>query len=579
MSDRADIADPQPRGRVGTVINGKWKVDARIGAGGMATVYAATHRNGGRVALKVLHTHLSKDEGTRARFLREGYVANAVGHPGVVGVLDDGIAEDGAAFIVLELLEGETTEARRERLGGKLEIADALDIADQALDALAAAHDKGIVHRDLKPDNVFLTHAGHVKLLDFGLARMKDATAEATRTGVTIGTPEFMPPEQAVGKRGAVDERSDVWGLGATLFTLLTGEYVHDASTLHEQLLASATHRARPIRSLVPAVPPPVAQVIDRALELEKEHRWATAKEMQDAFRQARRLADRYGEDFSSDSLTVASSRDGAVSSDETVLAPREPPSSDQTQRRLSPRGFARALPHEDDETDQTERVPISGDQQRPPPSFRVAPPAPASTERDVGPATPPVSTPPRTARLSQSSPEGTPAVQTPRHGGTAMMPAYAGPHYVPGRTPGSGVPAATGDVFGETVPMNAEMIANATRAARDRSANQPHGPSSPQTLAMSIPPHTPRSAPSSRQLPNARQSPYGGPTMGGPGPSYVPTAPRTAPGTGVTTSPGVRGTTSLAGSRRTVWLVVLLVVFLVALGIVWALLRLGHLS
>ena len=232
------------QGRIGAVINGKWQIDARLGSGGMATVYAATHRNGARAAIKMLHANLSRDPSTRARFLREGYVANAVGHPGVVGVLDDGVAEDGAAFLVLELLEGETVEARRLAKGGQLPVDLVLAVADEALEALGAAHKKGIVHRDVKPDNVFLTDEGQTKLLDFGLARMKELNAEATQTGVTLGTPEFMPPEQAMGMRDQIDARTDLWALGATLYTLLTGRHVHDAQTIHEQLIASATRRA-----------------------------------------------------------------------------------------------------------------------------------------------------------------------------------------------------------------------------------------------------------------------------------------------------------------------------------------------
>jgi serine/threonine-protein kinase len=294
------------QGRVGTVVNGKWQIDARIGSGGMATVYSATHRNGHRAALKMLHTQLSRDASTRARFLREGYVGNAVGHDGVVKVQDDGVTEDGCAFLVLDLLEGDTIEARRMRQGGSLPIDEALTIADQALDALAAAHERGIIHRDIKPDNVFFCKDGRVMLLDFGLARMKDLQhgAEATKTGVTIGTPEFMPPEQAQGRRDEVDARSDVWGLGATLFTIITGKYVHDASTLHEQLIASATIRPRSIRELAPHVPAPVAVVIDRALELEQAHRWESAREMQRAFRAAR--APRSNSDkFVAESLTM----------------------------------------------------------------------------------------------------------------------------------------------------------------------------------------------------------------------------------------------------------------------------------
>ena len=287
-------AGPAWTARVGTVVNGKWHIDERIGSGGMATVYAATHRNGHKAALKMLHTQLSRDESTRARFLREGYVANAVGHPGVVHVQDDGVTEDGCAFLVLDLLEGEDLETRRLRSGGALPVDDVLAIADQALDALGAAHDKGIVHRDVKPDNIFLCDDGRVLILDFGLARMKSLPGsgvqggETTGTGVTIGTPEFMPPEQAKGRRDEVDARSDVWGLGATLFTAITGKYVHDASTLHEQLIASATLQPRSVCALAPHVSPSIGVVIDRALELSKADRWQSAREMLRALRGAR---------------------------------------------------------------------------------------------------------------------------------------------------------------------------------------------------------------------------------------------------------------------------------------------------
>ena len=279
----------EPRGRVGTIIAGKWQIDERIGSGGMATVYAATHRNGARAAIKMLHAPLSRDASTRARFLREGYVANSVGHDGVVQVLDDGVTDDGAAFLVLELLEGETIDARRHHTGGALPIDEAVDIGLQVLEALAAAHEKGIVHRDVKPENIFLTTQGKVKILDFGLAHMRDAQGETTKTGVTIGTPEFMPPEQAQGRRDRVDPRSDVWMVGATLFTVITGAFVHeDAETIHEALIASATRRPRPVRELAPHLPPAVGQVIDRALELEMDDRWESAIHMRSALVAAR---------------------------------------------------------------------------------------------------------------------------------------------------------------------------------------------------------------------------------------------------------------------------------------------------
>src|SRR5215813_9714153 len=120
--------------RVGRVLNGKWRLDALLGVGGMAAVYAATHRNQKRVAVKILLPELSNDGEVRARFLREGYAANTIGHPGAVSVLDDDVTEDGSAFLVMELLEGETVEARWERKGNQLDLIEALTVADQLLD-------------------------------------------------------------------------------------------------------------------------------------------------------------------------------------------------------------------------------------------------------------------------------------------------------------------------------------------------------------------------------------------------------------------------------------------------------------
>ena len=160
--------------RIGSVIKDKWRLDRLLGVGGMACVYAATHRNKKRAAVKVLHREFSTDTAIRERFLREGYLANSVGHRGVVTVDDDDVTEDGAAFIVMELLDGETLEQRWRRKGHRLPLEEVLAVADQVLDALAAAHDKGVVHRDLKPENLFLTRDGVVKLLDFGIGRLKE---------------------------------------------------------------------------------------------------------------------------------------------------------------------------------------------------------------------------------------------------------------------------------------------------------------------------------------------------------------------------------------------------------------------
>ncbi len=275
--------------RVGTEIRGKWRVDSLIGTGGMAAVYAATHRNGNRVALKVLHVQLSIDKNLQSRFKREGYVANTVNHPGVVRVLDDDETEDGAAFLVMELLEGETTAMRADRLGGRLPLQDVLAVMDGLLDVLSAAHAAGIVHRDVKPENIFFTKDRVVKILDFGIARLHDA---ANKSGVGhtmagMGTPAFMPPEQALGRMGEVDALSDVWSAGATAYTLISGALVHDLDTPNEVLVAAATRPAGSLAIVAPETPPEIVEVVDRALAFDKKQRWSSARAMQHALRQA----------------------------------------------------------------------------------------------------------------------------------------------------------------------------------------------------------------------------------------------------------------------------------------------------
>jgi len=284
----AEIVD-RAQSRLGMVLNGKWRLDEVLGVGGMATVYAAVHRNQKRVAVKMLHTELSLEEGVRTRFLREGYLANTVDHPGAVTVFDDEIAEDGSAFLVMELLEGETIHSRVLR-EGPMPVGEALRMTDEVLDVLVAAHGKGIVHRDLKPENLFITRDGHIKVLDFGIARLRElplGSPSATASGFFMGTPAFMAPEHARGKWSQVDGPSDLWSVGATLFTMLTGKFVHESETAMDTLVMAVTRRAPSIRSVKPDLHPEVSALIDRALAFEKEDRWRTAIEMQAALRGA----------------------------------------------------------------------------------------------------------------------------------------------------------------------------------------------------------------------------------------------------------------------------------------------------
>ena len=275
--------------RVGDVVGGKWRLEALLGMGGMAAVYRATHTNNLRaVAIKLLHPQLGTSGDLKKRFLREGYIANKVGHPGAVSVLDDGTDEDGSAYLVMELLEGETLRERAEARGGKLAPRDLLTLVDGLLDVLAAAHAQEIVHRDLKPDNIFITQDGAVKVLDFGVARAMQAAGDAkTQTGIVMGTPEYMPPEQARGRSEQVDGRSDLFAVGAMMYRLLTGRYVHDAETNNETLLLAMTEPAPKLGESLREVEPKLAVVVDTALSFEKESRYADAKAMQAAVREA----------------------------------------------------------------------------------------------------------------------------------------------------------------------------------------------------------------------------------------------------------------------------------------------------
>ena len=275
--------------RVGTVLRGKWRIDRLLGSGGMASVYEATHRNNKRVAIKMLHHELSANLGIRQRFLREGYVANSVGRAGAVSVDDDDVTDDGCAFLVMELLDGETLDARWERKGRRIDALETLAAIDQVLDTLAVAHEKGIVHRDIKPENLFLTVSGQVKILDFGIAQIREFAGSAgqTQSGTLMGTPNFMPPEQARGLWEQVDGVSDLWAVGATMFTLLTGRYVHASSTINEALIRTATEPAPSVGSFDVDLPAEVVELVDRALAFERDRRWSDARAMQSALREA----------------------------------------------------------------------------------------------------------------------------------------------------------------------------------------------------------------------------------------------------------------------------------------------------
>ncbi len=286
--DAEDESDLAAKDRVGKTLAGKWHLDAVLGIGGMAAVYQATHTNNSkRVAIKVLHAQLSASVELKRRFLREGYIANSVGHPGALSVIDDGTDDDGTVFLVMELLEGESLRARANQKGGRIEAGELLPMIDDILDVLITAHKNGIVHRDLKADNIFILNDGSIKVLDFGIARILESEETKTRTGLVLGTPEYMAPEQARGRSELVDGRVDLWAVGAMIFRHLTGRHVHEAETTNEVLLLAMTKSAPKLADVMPNPPESLAILVDKALAFERDDRWANASLMQIATREA----------------------------------------------------------------------------------------------------------------------------------------------------------------------------------------------------------------------------------------------------------------------------------------------------
>ncbi|HTJ85538.1 MAG TPA: serine/threonine-protein kinase [Polyangiaceae bacterium] len=269
--------------RVGQNLRGKWKLDGLLGVGGMAAVYSATHRIGRRGAIKILHPEVAVSKELKARFEQEAHAVSKLGHRGAVEVLDVDTTEDGAPFMVMELLEGESLGQRAFRLGGIPE-RELLGYVVELCDVLDAAHAMGIIHRDIKPDNLFVTSAGQLKVLDFGIARVRGAAGSVkTRTGAMLGTTSYMAPEQIHGR--AIDGRADLYSVGATMFRLLAKRKIHEAESDAELLVKMGTEPAPLLLTVAPSVDPRIAKIVDRALAFRVDDRYPDAKTMREDLR------------------------------------------------------------------------------------------------------------------------------------------------------------------------------------------------------------------------------------------------------------------------------------------------------
>jgi len=269
---------------------GNYLVVQKLGEGGMGSVYLAEHPQiGKKVALKVLHAEFSANEDVTKRFFNEARAVNDIGHPNIVDIIDYGVIQAGASrdklvYFIMEYLTGGTLSDVLRKEQQPLPPERALGIAMQVADALAASHKQGIVHRDLKPDNIMLQQRGRdrdfVKLLDFGIAKLTgDAQGSSrTRTGIVMGTPAYMSPEQCEG-RGNVDLRTDVYALGIVLYEMLTGRVPFIGEGYGEILVQHLTQRPIPV-SQFRMMSPHVEAVVMKALEKRAEMRFPTMDEM-----------------------------------------------------------------------------------------------------------------------------------------------------------------------------------------------------------------------------------------------------------------------------------------------------------
>lgn len=271
--------------REGEILAGKYRLERLLGRGAVGFVYRAQNTLIGRtVAIKLLRPEHATDDTVVARFLREARAANMVRHPNVVDVLDIGQDDEGVPFIVEEFLEGEDLASYVKNQGGRLAPARALDILIPVAEAVGFAHSKGVVHRDLKPENVYLARAeGRVvpKLLDFGLSRIKAGSSEIrmTATGVTMGSPAYMSPEQIEGSK-ELDARTDVWSLGVVLYEVLAGDLPFKGDSHVAVFMQIAWAAPRPLAELAANIPEDLTRVVTRCLRRAPGERYPTASEL-----------------------------------------------------------------------------------------------------------------------------------------------------------------------------------------------------------------------------------------------------------------------------------------------------------
>ena len=277
---------------IGAIIGERYHITQRLGAGGMGRVYLAQHVKMGRpCAIKVLHPAMAGDADAIGRFNREAANASRIDHPNVAAIYDFGETQDGLLYLAMQYIEGETLTQLMRRTGALTPLR-ASDIIRQAAEGLHAAHAIGIVHRDLKPDNIMVSTDADgldsVKVVDFGIAKATGELAQGvTRTGIVVGTPEYMSPEQLAGE--PVDGHSDQYSLAMVAFNMLTGELPFPAASTGTLVVMRLTERPRTLADVRPEVPWPaeLEAVMMRALDRDPARRYATTREFAHAFHSA----------------------------------------------------------------------------------------------------------------------------------------------------------------------------------------------------------------------------------------------------------------------------------------------------